>query len=289
MQNSVKRKTVLMLILAAASAIIIACSGGAAADSVPDEITVSMAGDPTPVPTSQAATLIQSTPISQPVTISQVATDHEPNADGLCVSAGYLAASIGDTWTLSGPIASTGNAPSDFPADATSWTSIYTVASFDDVDIPVASDRSTASERVVNTIEDAIVFVDLSGEIFDAVGNVIDTSNSQIRGRTISVGNLGPVLTTDWECHSIAWTNQQEPGFDVSVEETTLPSGVTVVLFKRTQELVLPNQGISATMNIVNGYDKESGRVVFIDASTEGTMNGDAFSLQMSQSLHLSN
>ena len=42
-------------------------------------------------------------------------------------------------------------------------------------------------------------------------------------------------------------------------------------------------------MNIVNGYDKESGRVVFIDASTEGTMNGDAFSLQMSQSLNLSN
>ena len=245
MQNSVKRKTFLMLILAAASAIIIACSGGAAAESVPDEITVSMAGDPTPVPTSQAATLIQSTPISQSVTISQVAMDHQPNDEGLCISPGYLAASIGDTWTLSGPIASTGNAPSDFPANATSWTSIYTVASFDDVDIPVASDRATASERVVNTIEDAIVFVDLSGEIFDAVGNVIDTSNSQTRGRTISVANMGPVLTTDWECHRVAWTNQQEPGFDVSVEETTLPSGGTVILFKRTQELVIPTRELA--------------------------------------------
>ena len=119
----------------------------------------------------------------------------------------------------------------------------------------------------------------------DADGDVLSTEDNSGSWAPASVGNLGPVLTLDWECHGKSWLRGWSPDAQPSVGERILPSGVTAVVFSVTQPLVMPGQGIDATMERHHGYDKATGRVVLQEARATGTINGSPFSMEMLQEL----
>jgi len=69
----------------------------------------------------------------------------------------------------------------------------------------------------------------------DADANVLstdDTLGAPLGGwwTTVSVINLGPALTPDWECHEKAWLNGWPPPAQSSIGERVLSSAVVFTL-----------------------------------------------------------
>lgn len=93
----------------------------------------------------------------------------------------------------------------------------------------------------------------------------------------MTVGNLSPVLTPDWECHTEAWMSSWSSPDEPSVGERTLASGVTAVVFTVTRAVSVPSQGIDTTIERHHGYDKVTGRVVIQELRTNRLT--EAFSL----------
>ena len=70
-----------------------------------------------------------------------------------------------------------------------------------------------------------------------------------------------------------------------AVSERDLASGVTAVVFTSRQPFVIPAEGIDATMEINNDYDKATGRMVLQEARGTGTLNGQPFTMEILQEL----
>ena len=119
----------------------------------------------------------------------------------------------------------------------------------------------------------------------DAERNALTTEDDSGSWVPASVSNLGPILTPDWECHRKAWLNGWPPNAQPSVGERTLSSGVTAVVFTVTQPLILPDQGIHATLERRYGYDKLTGRSVLMQFRTTGTLNREPFTMELLQEL----
>ncbi len=214
-------------------------------------------------------------PISTPIT-TPIATK-EPTEGRLCLPAGPLAVEVGDGWTISGPVSIPAEFPAELPHDATQWSSTFTVDAIETATY-VAGRGSTPIEHP--SVELRVKTVTL-----DADGNVLSTEDNPGSWVPASVGNLGPVLTLDWECHGKSWLSGWPSDAQPSFSERTLSSGATAVVFSVTQPLVIPGQGIDATMERHHGYDKATGRVALQEARTTGTINGSPFSMEMLQEL----
>ena len=103
----------------------------------------------------------------------------------------------------------------------------------------------------------------------------------------VSVKNVGPVLTPDWECHEMAWLNGWPPDAHPSIGERVLPSGVTAVVFTVRLPLLLPDLGINGTTERHHGYDRLTGREVLREVRHSGTINGAQFNMEMLMELEL--
>ncbi len=203
----------------------------------------------------------------------------EPTDGFLCLPAGPLAVEVGDSWTMSGPVSVPAEFPAELPQNAAQWSSAFTVDA-------IETSTYTAG-RGSTPIQHPSVELRVTTVTLDADGNVLSTEDNPGRGVPVSVGNLGPVLTLDWECHGKSWLSGWSPDAHPSVGERTLSSGVTAVVFSVTQPLVIPGQGIDATVERHHGYDKATGRVVLQEARATGTINGSLFSTEMLQELVL--
>ena len=203
-------------------------------------------------------------------------TTKEPT-DGLCLPAGPLGVEVGESWTMSGPVSIPAEFPAELPKDATQWSTTLTLD---------AIETSTYSAgRDSTPIEHPSVKLRVTTVTLDADGDVLSTEDNSGSWVPASVGNLGPVLTLDWECHGKSWLSGWSPDAQPSVGERALPSGVTAVVFSVTQPLVIPGQGIDAIMERHHGYDKATGRVVLQETRATGTINGSPFSMEMLQEL----
>ena len=226
--------------------------------------------------------------------IPEITSVKLPTEDGVCLPAAPLAVSVGDTWTLSGSVITEGNFSEGIPEGAVESISTATVTAIEDREwVVIPGNRELEGEPVV--VEDyKRVIVESTITWLDAGGNVLDTQVEQISGSTINVSNLSPVLSLDWDCHSEAWlrtaTTENLPEDDnsnasYSVEERTLPSGKTAVVFSLTQTVILTDQGLEITANTGYGYDNLSGKLVLLESTSSGTQNGDPFSLVLTQEL----
>ena len=198
---------------------------------------------------------------------------------GLCLPAGPLAVEVGDSWTMSGLVSIPVDFPTELPEGAAEMSSTFTVDAIETATY-VAGRGSTPIKHPSVELQVKIVTL-------DANGTVLSTEDSPGSWVPASVGNLGPVLTLDWECHRKSWLRGWSPDAHPSVSERTLSSGVTAVVFSVTQPLVIPDQGIEATMERHHGYDKATGRVVLQEGRATGTTDGNPFSMEMLQELEI--
>ena len=204
------------------------------------------------------------------------AQSKEPT-EGLCLPATALGVTVGDTWTISGPVKVPTESPADLPQGAAELSSTFVVEAI----------RSTqyVAARGADPIENLSVKLRVTNITLDANGNVLTSEdNSETRSPT-SVVNLGPVLTPDWECHETAWLEAWSDQGDASVGETTLSSGVTAVVFTVRQAFEIPTQGIDVATERHHGYDKLTGRVVLQQNTARGTRNEEPFNMDMLQEL----
>jgi len=172
--------------------------------------------------------------------------------EGLCLPAVPLAVTVGDTWTTSGPVEVPAGFPSELPPDVSKMSSTFVVS---------AIGTATYSEgRGSPRIEHPRIELNVTTVTLDAEGNELTTEDNSGSWVPASVGNLGPVLTPDWECHRKA-------------------------VFTDRQPFVIPAQGVDETLERHHGYDKLTGRVVLQQATSSGTRNGEPFSMDMLQEL----
>jgi hypothetical protein len=134
-------------------------------------------------------------------------------------------------------------------------------------------------------IEHPSLKAQLTALVLDADGNVLSTDESSGSWRPASVVNMGPVLTLDWACLTESWLQTASDGGVTSVSERDLASGVTAVVFTSRQHFVIPAEGIDATMEINNGYDKATGRMVLQEARATGDLKGQPFTMEILQEL----
>ena len=198
--------------------------------------------------------------------------------DGLCIPAAPLGVSAGDRWALAGTVVVTGPFPGEIPQGAAGQSTSFTVTAIEDSTLGIG-DRST------EPVPYQRVQVQSTHTWNDASGNTLSTEDAELGGVTISVGNQGTVLTLDWECHRAAWLDSWQTPDEATVEQRTLPSGVTAVVFSVTQAFDIPTQGLAMTVERGIGYDVQTGRLVFSKSRTTGTLNGEAFSVVMDQEL----
>ena len=209
-------------------------------------------------------------------TVASPISIKEPT-DGLCLPAVLLAVSVGDTWTISGPVKVPDGFPDELPQYAAEMSSAFVV-------IAIESSQYVAG-RGATPIEDRRVEARMTNATLDGAGNVLTTEDDSGTWSPTSVVNLGPVLTPDWECHETAWLQAWSDEGGASVGERTLSSGVTAVVFTVRQPFVIPAQGIDATMERHHGYDKLTGRVALQETRMTGTLNGESFTWEMLQEL----
>ena len=122
--------------------------------------------------------------------------------DGLCLPALPLAVSVGDTWTISGPVTLPEGFPTELPVGAAEASSTFTVSAI--------GTTTYAGGRGDAPIEHPTIQLKVTNVTRDEDGNVLSTEDDPRIARGISwtpasVSNLGPVLTPDWECHQKAW------------------------------------------------------------------------------------
>ena len=214
----------------------------------------------------------------------QVEVRPEPSAkskeptEGLCLPAAALGVSVGDTWTISGPVKLPEGFPTELPGGAAEVSMTFTVDAI--------GTTTYAGGGGDAPIEHPTVQLKVTNVTRDADGNVLSTEDDPRVARGISwtpasVMNLGPALTPDWECHEKAWLNGWPPPAQPSIGERVLSSGVTAVVFTVRQPLLVPDQGIDATTERHHGYDKLTGRAVLQEFRTTGTRNGAPFNMEM--------
>ena len=217
---------------------------------------------------------------TQPASVASPISIKEPT-DGLCLPAVPLAVSVGDTWTISGPVRLPEGFPTELPVGAAGVSSTFVV-------IAIGSTQYVAG-RGAAPIEHPTIQLRVTNVTRGADGNILSTEDGPRAARggwtPASVTNLGPALTPDWECHEKAWLGGWPPVAQTSVGEKVLSSGVTAVVFSVTQPFILPGQGIDATIERHHGYDKLTGRVVLQEVRTTGTRNGAPFDMEMLQEL----
>ena len=202
-------------------------------------------------------------------------SDKEPT-DGLCLPPAALGVSIGDTWTISGPVNLPEGFPIELPVGAAEASRTFTVD---------AIGTTTYGGRGDAPIEHPTIQLKVTNVTRDVDGNVLSAEDDPRAARggwtPASVTDLGPALTPDWECHKKAWLNGWPPPAQPSIGERVLSSGVTLVVFTVRQPLLLPDQGIDATTEAHHGYDRVTGRVVLQEAHHTGTRNGAPFNMDM--------
>ena len=215
--------------------------------------------------------------------------------DSLCIPAAPLGVSVGDTWTLVGTLRGEGDfSESGFPEGTSEVAGSYTVTAIEDSNWSVGEATPGARGKNVVFVKHSKVKVSSKQVGRDANGNVLGTQEEVLDRATIQVANLGPVLTLDWDCHRQAWLQRQTSGnlpgggttnAEYSVEEKTLSSGITAVLFLQTLRLSHPEQDTEVTGEIVIGYDKLTGRLVLLEARGSGTRSGEQFNSVIVQEL----
>ena len=242
--------------------------------------------EPTATATSKptASPARAATPTPNPI-LEQRSTTKEP-IEGLCIPAAPLRASVGDSWTIAGPIERSGSVPrGEIPKSATKSSTTFTVKARE-------ADNWVVGNATVR-VEHSKVQVQFSQGWEDVDGNRVHTSEEESARIPIMVGNLGPVLTLDWDCHREAWLQTWKSGesaglsvvVQASVTERTLGSGITAIVFSRGQYWKLPEQGIEQTTEIAFGYDKVTGRLLVHESRAIGTWNGEPFSVETVQEL----
>lgn len=222
---------------------------------------------PTPSPTATP------TPSPTPTGVATAPVTKEPTDEGLCIPAGPLKVSVGDSWTIAGPLQGEGER-GEIPESAVRAETNFTVKAIE------ASDRRVGDATV--NLKSSRVQVQIDQVWRDEQGKAVKTYEEEGFRAPIMVTNLGPVLTLDWECHRKAWLQAPwmnvgvEGAAEVSVEERTLSGSppITAMVFSITQIIKLPEQGTEATSERLVGYDKLTGRIVLIEAHASGTVNG---------------
>ena len=199
----------------------------------------------------------------------------------MCIPAGPLKVSVGDSWTIAGPLEGEGER-GEIPESAVRAETTTTVKAIE------ASDW-VVGDATIN-VEHSRVLVQIDQVCRDAKGNAVHTYEEEGFRYPIDVTNLGPVLTLDWECHRKAWLQAPwvnvgvEGAAEVYVEERTISSPpTTVMLFSVTQIFKMSEQGMEMTMERIIGYDKLTGRLVLIEAHGSGTVNGQHFTSETVQ------
>ena len=143
--------------------------------------------------------------------------------EGACIPAGPLGTAVGDIWTLSGPVSTTGDLPSgEVPEDAAALTTTYVVTSIEDANWFVEG-ADHGSEAVL--VKSSVVRTRETNAWLDADGAPIRTKEDERDWSTISMLGLGPVLTLDWDCHGRAWLDGWELPDRPSVEKRTYHRG----------------------------------------------------------------
>ena len=217
--------------------------------------------------------------------VSFKAASHKEPTDGLCIPAAALGVSVGDSWTLEGPVRFEGMASEDALAGAGATSVTLTVFDFEDATWHL---RDLSQESAL--VENSKIVARQIFSWLDAEGNVLDTEEQWLGGATVMAAGRGPALTLDWDCHREAWLQQAAatdlPGGGTetySVEERTLSSGITAVVFLQT--LTANQPGLELTSETAVGYDKSTGRLVLSEAHGFGTRMGTPFSSETLQEI----
>ena len=134
-------------------------------------------------------------------------------------------------------------------------------------------------------IEHPSLLAQVTAWVLDADGNVLSTQDSSGSWTSAAVGNLGPVPTLDWACHSESWLKTASDVGVSSVSERTLSWGVTAVVFTVQRPFDIPDQGIETTMDVHNDYDKATGRMLLQEVPATGALNGRPFTMELLQEL----
>jgi hypothetical protein len=117
--------------------------------------------------------------------------------DGLCLPAAPLRISVGDIWTMSGPVKVPTDFPGELPQDAAKMSSKFAVEA-------IKATQYVAG-RGATPIENRRVELRVTNITRDADGNVLTSEETAETWSPTSAFNLGPVLTIDWEYHETAW------------------------------------------------------------------------------------
>ena len=238
--------------------------------------------DPTPTPTVAATPT--PTVASTPAPAGDIGVGSQ-FVDGGCLPAAPLGISVGDSWSMHGPVTLTGEFPGDIPEGTTSLAVSYGVTGLQDGSWAPAGGSSREGEAPV-PVEDMNVEVHSTIEWRDDGGLLLRSDESELSGVTIAVNNLSPALTLDWECHQAAWMDATpDPGSEASTGKRVLASGATAIVFSLVTTVDLPDQNVELRVERHVGYDEETGRVALQEMRSSGTVGGAAFSLLMVQEL----
>lgn len=183
------------------------------------------------------------------------------HTDGLCVPPSGVGVSSGDAWTLIGTVEVSGPGADQ---GATETVTTFVVDRIEDAQWSVEGRQvlvpgSKAAVRSTTWTKDS--------------AGSISADVEESSAPTIQVKNMGPMLTLDWECHKRAWLDgwsgterARDTRAQPSVEETTLDSGLTAVVFSVNQVFDQSGDGTVRTVESRIGYDKATGRLVLSDA-----------------------
>ena len=274
------KRFVLFVVVAAVVMIAVAC-GEQARGATPTP-TATASSSPTTVATAQPSPT--ETPVPPPDDDTGVGPG--PGEEGLCISAAPLGVSVGDSWTLAGPITLEGNVAVSIPLDSAWGSTDYTVTAIRDGDWLIGDSTVLVENSKVQMQQGRVILDSDSNELVDEVQN--------LNAGAISVADFPPVLTLDWECHRQAWLQQEtaevagggSSGAEYSVDERLLSSGVQAVVFsyKRTMnssETDFQHQ----TEERVAGYDKLTGRLVLLTTHSYGDRAWEHYDSEIVQEL----
>ena len=211
----------------------------------------------------------------------------ELDAAGACLPAGRLEVYAGDQWKLAGDLRSL-DVYGGGEQSATFVTTHIKVTGVSDGVIESGGEQVIVRGGVVEgTMEDR------SDERGVPPAPALPFSHS-----TVSSIDQGPALTIDWECHRNAWLTHvdvSEPRtpetfraptkYKRTVEDRTLDSGIDVIVFKlRRDEPGLLSSRFTIFVTSF-GYDRETGRLVLREVSTNGIQEEETFGTFSSQEL----
>ena len=222
-----------------------------------------------------------------PAEVATSPVTKEPTGEGLCIPAGPLKVSVGDSLTLAGPWqlkGEVGQSSGQIPDSAVSAETTFTVKAVEDRDWVVGD--ATVS------VEHSSVLVTIDQVWRDAQGDAVETYEEEGFRHPIDVTNLGPVLTLDWDCHRKAWLRAPwmnvgvQGAAEVSVEGRAISvSQTSAIVFMVAQVMKEPDRGIEVSTERIVVYDKLTGWLVAIESHSTGTVNGQPFSMDTVQQL----